>query len=220
MTRLMLSSLAAAVCMAAATDKGSSAKAAEDAAKEAAKTPLEKAVEANGPEGDKPALTQPDKAHDGEFTDITEANLAIIDLRQQLDAAKIAHESEAAGLRSQAAISESALADLKARMVAGNLTTTQRDLAGDAASALAGHEVSAAEAAAALVEVRVKTPMLVQPPPPRYYDDEVPPAPVSLVKGLNLVPPWVADHWIVKANSEDPEPKQLPNPTAAEPDLV
>lgn len=184
-----------------AADKAADAAAAAAAA-EAAKTPTAQANTTNGGG----ALNEADQVHDGEFTDLTAANLAVIDLREQLAAQKIEHENTAADLRSQATTAERALDDLKARMVSGTLTTTQRDQAGDAAAALNdGERIDEAAAAEELFDVRVKTPMLVQPPEPDWRHDGPPPTAFPLAKGLNKVPRWVAEHWIVRANLE-PDP--------------
>lgn len=55
------------------------------------------------------------------------------------------------------------------------------------------------------VEVRVKTPLLIQPDADawRYVEDGPPPNAVQLQAGLNFVEPWVADHWLVRGSLED-----------------
>lgn len=111
----------------------------------------------------------------------------VADLKAQIASLNSAHESEVAGLRSELQAAQSALTGLKAAMVSGAALTAQ-DADPDA-----------------LVEVRVKTPMAINPDPDRwdYGGQPIPVAAHTLTRGLNLVPRWVADHWLVKANLEE-----------------
>lgn len=201
MHRHMMFSAAAALCLAAATDKGSG------------KSPVDQA-NANQA-SDAPDALKPSAAESTlEFSDLTGANLAVIELREQLAAAKTESEANQADAIARATAAERALEDLKAR-IASPAAAAHAD------EAQVGDDTAADE----LFSVRVKTPMSINPPAPsRYYDPEEDgplPAPFPLVAGLNVgVPKWVADNWLVKANSVEEDPKQLPNPTAAEPDLA
>lgn len=182
------------------SDADKAAEATNMRAEAAAKTAVEQA-NANQA-GDAPDALKPGEADSTlEFSDLTTANLAVIELREQLAAAKAEHEVASADLAARAVSAEQSLETLKAQMVAGTLTTTQREQAADAL----GGDVTDAEATEELVPVRVKTPMVVNPDlrgfDPRYDGPE--PQPFPLSKGLNHVPRWVAESWIVKANRED-----------------
>lgn len=146
----------------------------------------------------RPALTEVEPPPPAAHTDIAAANAEIDDLRAALHSAQVGAERDGATLRAQLNIVTEAHETLKARMVSGDLSTTQRDLAEDA--------LGADDAPADLVEVRVKTPLQVVPTPPAGYNaarDGPLPGAFSLVRGLNMVPRWVADHWLVKGSLED-----------------
>ena len=102
----------------------------------------------------------------------------IAQLELDAEVAKAAHEAEVADLKAKLAASEEANAKLQAAFATG-VKPKDADEDGN-------------------YEVRVKTPMLVNPP----ADLDPAPEPYRLVGGgaLNMAPGWVADHPFVKAN--------------------
>jgi hypothetical protein len=165
---------------------------------EASKSAVEQANATVDPKA-KDAITEAEKpAADGEgaaFADLAEANAEIDRIAAELAQVKAAHEDEAATLRAALQAADQRHEDLKTLMISG----------------ASGAEIAEATAGAAddeddgLVEVRVKSPMIVTPVMPAdydpHYDGPIPPA-VSLVRGLNRVPAHIADHWLVKGNLE------------------
>lgn len=113
--------------------------------------------------------------------EIAKLNDQVAQLQLDAEAAKQKHETEVADLAARLQAAESKGAALAAGRSAGDA-----DEDGN-------------------YEVRVKTPMLVNPIIPADYDpakDGPAPDPYRLVGGgaLNLAPRWVADHPFVKAN--------------------
>lgn len=117
--------------------------------------------------------------------DLLAANGRADDLQAKLDALTAASETRAAAAEAEAAKAKQALEDFQTKMKGGKTAKVGKD---------------------GLVEVRVKTPMLINPIAadfPNLKDGEVMPGAYSLTAGLNYVPSWVADNWAVKANAVD-----------------
>ena len=114
----------------------------------------------------------------------------VAELRQQLADQAAAHAVELSAAQSDAAAANARADELRTALVTG---ATVEDTDDD-------------DHADGMVNVRVKTPMLVNPTVPKDYDEARHgpiPGPWPLTKGLNRVPRWVAEEWIVKANREE-----------------
>lgn len=128
-------------------------------------------------------------------------NTMMVDHSAEIEALNTQHESEMAKLRADLDTANGQIADLKAKMTGGPVRKPDKN----------GN-----------VEVRVKQPLHIDPAP--YLDPNAPglsaeeaasrrdaqntalPASVDLVTGLNVVPSWVADHWLVKAMAVEDVP--------------
>lgn len=129
---------------------------------------------------EKPAIENADPARTVEQADaeLRAAGDKIAQLELDAEATKTAHETEVADLKAKLAAAEESNAKLQAAFATGK-KPEDADAYGN-------------------YEVRVKTPMLVQPP----VDMDPAPEPFRLsgAGALNMAPKWVADHPFVKAN--------------------
>lgn len=122
----------------------------------------------------------PTRAVEQADAELKAAGDKIAQLELDAEAAKTAHEAEVADLKAKLAAAEESNAKLQAAFASG-VKPKDADADGN-------------------YEVRVKTPMLVNPP--ADLDMDPAPEPYRLVGGgaLNMAPAWVADHPFVKAN--------------------
>lgn len=128
-------------------------------------------------------------AHEKTVTELTAAHEEVV---ASHSAAFEKAQNELAAARAEADKAKAELGEFRDRMVDGE---SLEDIAADQGERKNDD----------LVEVRVKTPMQINPDPSdwRYSHDGPPPASHTLMAGLNHVPQWVADHWLVKGNLAD-----------------
>lgn len=187
-----------AIAFAAETGSGSgSAGKAKDAPKNAVDQANAAQANVDGAAAD-PALEQVAQGPSPVQADLDAANDRIACLEGELAEANSRHEDEVARLRGDLRAEADAHDALRAKLTSGS--TTEADLA---ARALGDDDVGQDTG----YEVRVKTPMSINPTPPKDYDPAVHgliPNAYPLARGLNKgVPRWVANHPFVLANVEE-----------------